>query len=103
MPAKAAHQAPLIRVAREGDTMALALAPGVSAGQLSHRWREHEDGRRRMLVAEMDGQAAETISTGDPRHERSGSLRVFALDVGPAFRGTGVCGRADWGGRGGGA
>ena len=37
-------------------------------------------------MAVLDGQPVGTVSTGGYRHRRPDSLRMFALDVGPAFR-----------------
>ena len=41
-------------------------------------------------MAELDGCPAGTVSTGGHRFQRPGSFRLFALDVGEAFRGQGV-------------
>ena len=46
-----------------------------------------------MLVAGLDGRAVGTVSMGGHGFQRPGSLRLFALDVGPDFRRGGV-GRA---------
>ena len=54
------------------------------------RWRERRDGHREILVALLDGEVAGTVSMGGRRHGRPGSLRLFALDVGPAYRRRGV-------------
>lgn len=43
-----------------------------------------------MLVAELDGRVVGTVSTGGWGFRRPNSLRVFALDVGTAFRNEGV-------------
>ena len=43
-----------------------------------------------MLVATVDGYAVGTISIGEGRFQRQGSLRLFALNVGPADRREGV-------------
>ena len=43
-----------------------------------------------MLVAELEGRAVGTVSIGGRRFQRPGSLRLFALDVGAAFRGQGI-------------
>ena len=43
-----------------------------------------------MLVAELDGQVVGTVSMGGHGFQRPGSLRLFALDVGAAFRRRGV-------------
>ena len=41
-------------------------------------------------MAELDGCPVGTVSTGGHGFQRPGSLRLFALDVGEAFRGRGV-------------
>ena len=43
-----------------------------------------------MLVAVQDGCAVGTISIGGGQFRRVGALRLFALNVGPAFRRQGV-------------
>ncbi len=47
-------------------------------------------GFRIMLVAVKEGQVMGTVSIGGSRFQRRGSLRIFALDVGSAFRRKGV-------------
>ena len=54
------------------------------------RFEESREGYRGIFVAELDGCPAGTVSTGGHRFQRPGSLRLFALDVGEAFRGRGV-------------
>jgi ribosomal protein S18 acetylase RimI-like enzyme len=82
----------VIREVLEEDIAALAqsLAPNVSARQLTQRWEEHLGGYRGMLVAEETGTLAGTVSIGGARHQRTDSLRMFALDVGVAFRRRGI-------------
>lgn len=82
----------IIREALEDDISALvrALAPDVSARQLAQRWEEHRGGYRRMLVAEVEGRLVGTVSIGGARRQRTNSLRMFALDVGDAFRRRGI-------------
>jgi ribosomal protein S18 acetylase RimI-like enzyme len=82
----------VIREAREDDIAALAqsLAPDVSARQLAQRWEEHLAGYRKILVAEEAGSLAGTVSIRGARHQRTDSLRMFALDVGIAFRRRGI-------------
>ena len=41
-------------------------------------------------MAELDGCPVGTVSMGGHGFQRPGSLRLFALDVGEAFRGQGV-------------
>ena len=81
-----------VRAATESDIALLAtvLAPEPSAEQLDRRWQEHGDGNREMLVAALAGQVVGTVSTTGHRFQRPDSLRLFALDVGPAFRGQGI-------------
>ena len=67
-----------------------ALAPGVGEAQMRMRFEESLDGYREILVAELDGYPVGTVSTGGHGFQRPGSLRLFALDVGEAFRGKGV-------------
>jgi ribosomal protein S18 acetylase RimI-like enzyme len=82
-----------VRATRQDDIAALAevLAGQVSDAQLVARWQGLVAGHREMLTAELDGHVVGTVSLGGrgPR-EISGSLRLFALDVGPAFRRRGV-------------
>ena len=81
-----------IRPVEEGDIEELASALGlaVSARQISHRWKDSCGGHRDMLVAVLDGDVAGTVSTIGHRFQMPDSLRMFALDVGPAFRRKGV-------------
>ena len=83
---------PTIRRVRESDVNALAaiLEPDVSAKQVNHRWQEDRDGYREMLVAELDGEVAGTVSSTHYHLQLSDSLRMLALDVGRAFRRQGV-------------
>ena len=75
---------------RDVDALADSLVPEVSRAQVRRRFNESLLGYREMLVAELDGQVAGTVSTGGWGFQRSGSLRMFALDVGRAFRNRGV-------------
>ena len=43
-----------------------------------------------MLISDLDGRVVGTVSTGGRGHVMPGSLRLFALDVGPEFRRRGV-------------
>ena len=81
-----------IRIASECDmeSLAAALAPEPSAAHLAQRFEDSRTGIRTMLVAAIDGCAVGTISIGGGQFQRLGSLRLFALDVGPAFRRKGV-------------
>lgn len=82
----------VIRRVREGDVSRLAaiLAPCVSAEQLNHRRQEDRDGHRVMLVAEINGKVAGTVSSTHHHFQLSESLRMLALDVGHEFRRQGV-------------
>ena len=81
-----------IRPAEQEDVGGLiaALAPGVGEAQMRMRFEESLDGYREILVAELDGCPVGTVSMGGHGFQRPGSLRLFALDVGEAFRGRGV-------------
>ena len=80
------------RPAREADieTLVEALAPSVTPEQVRERWKEHTEGTRRLLLAEIDGELVGTISVGETRHYRTDSLRALSLDVGLAHREQGV-------------
>ena len=81
-----------IRIASEHDLESLtaALEPELSAAHITQRFEESRAGIRTMLVAMRDGSAIATISVGGGRFQREGSLRLFALNVGPVFRRKGV-------------
>jgi ribosomal protein S18 acetylase RimI-like enzyme len=81
-----------IRRVEESDKVGLAsaLAPGVSMEQIIHRWQDYCEGYRDMLVAVLDGDVVGTVSTTGHRFQMPDSLRMFTLDVGPAFRCQGV-------------
>ena len=81
-----------VRSAEPSDmgALAAALAPEVSAAQVRQRFEQAQDGHREILVAELDGRPVGTVSMGGHRFQRPGSLHLFALDVGAAFRGQGV-------------
>ncbi|MYC06009.1 MAG: GNAT family N-acetyltransferase [Chloroflexi bacterium] len=72
------------------DRLADSLSPEVSRTQVKRRYDESELGYREMLIAELEGQIVGTVSTGGRGFQRTGSLRMFALDVGSAFRNRGV-------------
>ena len=72
------------------DALADVLVPEVSRAQIRRRYDESLLGYREMFVAELDGQIAGTVSTGGWGFQRPNSLRMFALDVGRAFRNHGV-------------
>ena len=82
----------IIRRVKKSDISALAdiLDPDVSTAQLEHRWQEDHDGHRVMLVAELDGEVAGTVSSTHHHSQLPESLRTLALDVGHAFRRQGV-------------
>ena len=77
-----------VRPARDGDLAPLttALEPEVPAAQVARRLEESRLGYRDMLVAELDGRVVGMVSLGGHGFQRHGSLRLFALDVGAAFR-----------------
>ena len=81
-----------IRIATDCDLGSLADAhgPGISAAQIKRRLEESTKGFRSMFVAVKEGRAVGSISIGGGRFQRPGSLRLFALDVGPAFQRKGV-------------
>ena len=81
-----------IRVATVHDLGPLtsAFGPEFNAAQMKRRLEESENGLRTMLVAVNEGQVLGCVSIGGCRFQRKGSLRLFALDVGPAFRRKGV-------------
>ncbi len=76
--------------ARDVPRLAASLAPDLTAERVEHRWQEYRDGYREMLVAELDGDVVGTVGTTGQLQQMPGSLRLFALDVGPAYRGRGV-------------
>ena len=80
------------RPAQEADIEKLVevLGPGVTPEQVRERWKEHTEGTRRLLLAEIDGEPVGTISIGETRHYRTESLRFLALDVGSDYRRKGV-------------
>ena len=81
-----------IRIATEHDLEALTatLEPELSAAHITQRFEESRAGIRTMLVAVIEGLAIGTISIGGGRFQREDSLRLFALNVGTAFRRQGV-------------
>ena len=83
---------PSVRPAVDDDLgpLASALEPEVPEAQIATRLEESRLGYRDMLVAELDGRVVGTVSMGGHGFQRPGSLRLFALDVGAAFRRRGV-------------
>ena len=81
-----------IRIATDCNLESLVEAhgPDISAAQIKRRLEENRKGFRTMLVAVQEGRAVGSISIGGGRFQRPESLRLFALDVGPAFRRNGV-------------
>ena len=82
----------LIRRALKHDIAGLAanLMPELSVQQVCQRWQEHQDGHRELLIAELDEEIAGIVSITGHLHQMPNSLRLFALDVGPAYRRRGV-------------
>ena len=72
------------------NPLADVLGPEVSRAQIRRRYDETLLGYRQMLVAELGEHVVGTVSTGGWGFQRSNSLRMFALDVGKAFRNRGV-------------
>ena len=72
------------------DALADILGHEISRAQVRRRYDESLLGYREMLVAELEGQIAGTVSTGGWGYQRPNSLRMFALDVGKQFRNRGV-------------
>ena len=72
------------------QSLVASLSPAVSAAQVRRRYEESLQGYRRILVADLDGLVVGTVSMGGRGYERPGSLRMFALDMGAAFRNRGV-------------
>ena len=81
-----------VRPAGDGDLgpLTAALGADVPAAQVTRRLEESRLGYRDILVAELDRQVVGTVSMGGHGFQRPGSLRLFALDVGAAFRRRGV-------------
>ena len=80
------------RPAQEVDIESLAeiLAPDVSLSQVRDHWKEHAEGTRRILVAEIDGTVVGAISIGETKHYRTDSLRALSLNVAETHRRKGV-------------
>ena len=81
-----------IRAATRRDLESLidALGPEVGAAQIRQRFDDTLSGNRIMLGAMKEGRAVGTVSIGGSRFRRQGSLRLFALNVGPESRRKGV-------------
>ena len=81
-----------IRLVKLSDVNGLAdsLGPEIRKAQVRRRYDESLLGYRDMLVAELDEHVVGTVSTGGWGFQRPNSLRMFALDVGKAFRNRGV-------------
>ena len=80
-----------VRPAGDGDLgpLTAALGSDVPAAQVTRRLEESRLGYRDMLVAELDGSLGPS-AWEDHGFQRPGSLRLFALDVGAAFRRRGA-------------
>ncbi len=81
-----------VRCIQESDIDKLvgALAPEVTSARIKRRFQEDIDGFREMFVAETNGDVAGSVSTSHHRLQLPNSLRMFALEVGLAFRRQGV-------------
>ena len=81
-----------VRPAQTSDIPKLtcALASDVGPEQIANRFQEAADGYREIFVAELNGEAAGTVSTTEYSFQISNSLRMFALDVGRSYRNRGV-------------
>ena len=75
---------------RDLESLIDALEPEVGAAQIRRRFDDSVSGNRIMLIALREGRAIGTVSIGGSRFRRRGSLRLFALDVGPESRRRGV-------------
>ncbi|HXH22588.1 MAG TPA: GNAT family N-acetyltransferase [Dehalococcoidia bacterium] len=73
----------------EIPALAAALQDDVTQAQLEVRWREQELGFREIVVAEIDGQLAGTVSIHEPG-DPPRSLHLFALEVGREWRRRGI-------------
>lgn len=67
-----------------------ALSPDLSKAQLTNRFSEQRAGLRNLLVAELEGELIGTVSYDSQPDSDDITRRLFALDVGPKFRRTGV-------------
>jgi ribosomal protein S18 acetylase RimI-like enzyme len=81
-----------VRPLRFDEMLALhkAVWDSTSLAQIEARWRERELGFREIYVADAGGALTGTVSIHEPV---PGSMHLFALDVGPAWRNRGI-GRA---------
>ena len=57
---------------------------------MQERWKEHKEGTRRVLVAEMNETVVGTISIGETKHYRTDSLRALSLNVAETHRRKGI-------------
>ena len=78
-----------IRPVEERDLEPLAREIGFSRRHIEGRWLERLAGERTMLVAELDGQAAGSVSF-EERDSFGELLHLFALAVTPAAQRQGI-------------
>jgi ribosomal-protein-alanine N-acetyltransferase len=78
-----------IRPLRQEDLPLLAetISDELSLAQLENRWREQETGYRTLVVAEVEGSPVGTVSLYG---RKGGLMHLFALEVGPDWRGRGI-------------
>lgn len=81
-----------IRPAVDSDSSALVriLEPEVGKGIIVNRFAELHAGLRQLLVLEVDGVIAGTISMSPKPDEDGNTHRLFALDVGSDYRRRGL-------------
>ncbi len=75
-----------IRLVEERDLAPLARSLRFSQYHIEGRWRERLAGERTMLVADLDGETAGSVSF-EEREEFPGLLHLFALTVVAPFQG----------------
>lgn len=71
------------------DIEPLAKALGWPSGGIRARWDDAKLGHREMLVAELGGRVAASVSINVHDHLPE-HLHLFALEVGPAMQGRGI-------------
>ncbi len=80
----------LVRPLLHQEMRALAaVIRETSEAQFANRWREQNQGYRELLVAEVQGILAGTVSIRE-KNDGTHSLHLFALEVATEMRGRGV-------------